>query len=404
MKRRFFLPFLLPRVFRPTVLEVFQITNLELGTAFGVYGAVAMLAYISGGPLADRFGARNMLAAALLTTAAGGMVLMTVPGMSTLIALYAYWGITTIALFWAPLIKATRDWGGAGEQGVAFGLLDGGRGLLAALTASLMVYVIAALLPTDPATATLAERSAALSQVIVLLLSLTAGMAAVLWLLLPAGSSASSAQPEKLNLHGLAHVARMPTVWLQALIILCAYVGFKSVDDFSLYANEVLGVNQVEAAGLGTVSLWVRPVAAVAGRFCGGPLWRGPHDGAQFCAHGTRRCGAGLRCYHRGRLRAVPDDGRRHQPGHLCTARFVFRHHARRARAARLHRQRGGPGIADRLHAGCVHGPIDGLVAGPLTRCRRASACVYAHVRCGAGRACHQPGVSAHHAHCIRCC
>ncbi len=263
----FFLPFLLPRVFRPTVLEVFQITNLQLGTAFGVYGAVAMLAYIGGGPLADRFGPRNMLAIALLTTAAGAAVLMTVPDMPTLIALYAYWGITTIALFWAPLIKATRDWGGDAEQGVAFGLLDGGRGLMAALTASLMVWVIAALLPSDPATATLAERSAALREVIVLLMSLTAGMAMVLWLLLPGTTGNNSDRPPHLSLQGLAHVARMPTVWLQAIIILCAYVGFKAVDDFSLYANEVLGVNQVEAARLGTVSLWVRPVAAVAAGF-----------------------------------------------------------------------------------------------------------------------------------------
>ncbi len=38
----FFLPFLLARVFRPTVLEVFGLTNLQLGTAYGVYGIVAM--------------------------------------------------------------------------------------------------------------------------------------------------------------------------------------------------------------------------------------------------------------------------------------------------------------------------------------------------------------------------
>jgi hypothetical protein len=49
----FFLPFVLPRIFRPTLLEVFALTNLELGIAFSVYGVVAMLAYFPGGPLAD---------------------------------------------------------------------------------------------------------------------------------------------------------------------------------------------------------------------------------------------------------------------------------------------------------------------------------------------------------------
>ena len=145
----FLLPFVLARVFRPTFLDVFGLTNLELGTAYSVYGIVAMAAYFFGGPLADKFRARTMLAVALTSTAAGGLVMMRVPPLSTLVILYAYWGITTIALFWAPLIRATREWGSDDSQGRAFGLLDGGRGLLAAVMGSFMVTLFAALLPAD---------------------------------------------------------------------------------------------------------------------------------------------------------------------------------------------------------------------------------------------------------------
>jgi nitrate/nitrite transporter NarK len=260
----FFLPFLLARVFRPTVLDVFALSNLELGTAYGVYGIVAMLAYICGGPLADRFGARPMLAIALATTAAGGMLLITIPTLSTLVLLYAYWGITTIALFWAPLIRATREWGGELSQGMAFGLLDGGRGLLAAVTGSIMVAVFAALLPSDPELASLQQRTVALRQVIVLLLSITAATAVLLWFVLPASDRPQQGGKSRLTLRGIGHVFAMPAVWLQACIILCAYVGFRAIDDFSLYASEVLGLNEVDAARMGTVSLWVRPVAAIA--------------------------------------------------------------------------------------------------------------------------------------------
>ncbi|MCA9231463.1 MAG: hypothetical protein KDA57_12485, partial [Planctomycetales bacterium] len=45
--------------------------------------------------------------------------------------------------------------------------------------------------------------------------------------------------------------------------IICAYVGYKATDDFSLYANEVLQVNEVESARVGTYSLWMRPLAAI---------------------------------------------------------------------------------------------------------------------------------------------
>jgi len=50
---------------------------------------------------------------------------------------------------------------------------------------------------------------------------------------------------------------------MMAVIIVCAYVGYKITDDYSLYANEVLGFNEVSAAGVGTMALWIRPVSAV---------------------------------------------------------------------------------------------------------------------------------------------
>lgn len=137
----FALPFHVARFFRPTVLEVFGLTNTELGAAQGVYGVLAMLAYFPGGPFADRFPARKLLAVSLWSTAAGGLYMTTLPGYHGALALWGFFGITTILFFWAALIRATRDWGGSDEQGRAYGLLDGGRGLLAAVLASVAVAV-----------------------------------------------------------------------------------------------------------------------------------------------------------------------------------------------------------------------------------------------------------------------
>jgi nitrate/nitrite transporter NarK len=259
----FLLPFILARVFRPTLLDVFGLTNLELGTAYSVYGVVAMAAYVLGGPLADKFPARAMLAIALVSTAAGGLVMMAEPTLPTLVILYAYWGITTIALFWAPLIRATREWGSSDSQGRAFGLLEGGRGLLAAMMGLIAVTLFAALLPAESETASLAQRTEALRQVVILFSAITCGAALLIWLALPKRDSSQRGQQPQLTLSGIARVLAMPSVWLQAAIILCAYVGFKAIDDFSLYANEVIKLNEVNAARATVVSLWVRPVAAI---------------------------------------------------------------------------------------------------------------------------------------------
>lgn len=261
----FALPFVLARVFRPTFLDVFDLTNFELGTAFSLYGVVAMVSYFLGGPVADRFSARRLLSLALLATAAGGVVLAGIPSLPVLRGLFAYWGLTTILLFWAALIRAAREWGGVSAQGRAYGLLDGGRGLLAAVVSSASVLVLAAVLPDDVAGATLAERAAALSAIIWIYTALTAAVALFVWWVVPEASPAGAAEgAPSLAWAGLARVARMPRVWLQAVIVVCAYVGYKATDDFSLLARDAFGYDDVRAANVGTISFWMRPPAAVA--------------------------------------------------------------------------------------------------------------------------------------------
>ena len=90
-------------------------------TFFAVYGVTAMLAYFPGGLIADRVSARVLITTSLLATAAGDVVMASTPGRAVLTALFAYWGVTTIFLFWAAIIRATREWGGARAQGAAFG-------------------------------------------------------------------------------------------------------------------------------------------------------------------------------------------------------------------------------------------------------------------------------------------
>ena len=266
----FLLPFVLARVFRPTFLDVFGITNLELGTAFSLYGVVAMVAYFAGGPLADRFSARRLMTTALVATSLGGVVLAGIPSVLVMNALWAMWGLTTILLFWAAMIRATREWGGASAQGRAYGLLDGGRGLLAAVISSSTVVIFAALLPSDVASATPEQRAAAFQAVIWVLTGLTLIIALLVWVVVPDSSPTESPDGlPKLSLAGVRGVCRMPVVWLQAIIVVCAYVGYKATDDFSLLARDALGFDEVAASAIGTLSFWIRAIAAVGAGYLG---------------------------------------------------------------------------------------------------------------------------------------
>lgn len=260
----FILPFVLSRVFRPTVLNVFELDNVQLGICFSVYGIVALVSYLFGGPLADKYPPRKLIAVALWMTAAGGLVYATFPGYDVLKIIYGYWGFTTIFLFWPSLIKATRVWGGSSSQGKAFGFLDGGRGLVGALFGTLGVITFSLFITSDIADASVSESRAAFKYVILISTAVIflVGLLAWFFLKLDDKSEKEILLP-RIALPQIKEVLRLPSVWLLMIIILSAYVGYKITDVFSLYARDVMLYDQVESAQVGTFLLFLRPVVGV---------------------------------------------------------------------------------------------------------------------------------------------
>ena len=255
----FSLPFHIARFFRPTVLAAFDIGNTALGDAFAIYGITAMLSYFPGGLLADHWRARNLMTLALLATAAGGLYFATFPGPAGLKLLYGYWGITTILPFWAALIRSTREWGGALAQGRAFGLLDAGRGLAAAALAAVAVSLLGDGLAAQ-AELGAAARAAQLRTVVLFYTAVTASAGLACWCWVPAGLAPRASTA----LAGQWRAAlAVPQVWRQAAIVVAAYCGYKGIDNYALYAVQVVGMGEVEAARFVANAAWGRPVAAL---------------------------------------------------------------------------------------------------------------------------------------------
>ena len=90
----FTLPYHVTRFFRPTFLEVFDLTATELGVAQSAYGFIAMAAYFFGGPLADRFEPRKLLYVHF-GHRHGGLYLATFPDVNG-VMLIGFFGLTNI--------------------------------------------------------------------------------------------------------------------------------------------------------------------------------------------------------------------------------------------------------------------------------------------------------------------
>lgn len=256
----FGLPYHVLRYFRPTLLEVFNITNAEVGDAFVTYGVMAMLSYFPSGVIADHFSARKLMSFSLFSTALGGIYFAMIPGQIGLSFLFGYWGVTTILLFWAAMLRATREWGGKLAQGRAFGILDGGRGLVSALVASIAVFVLAFYLPEKLESTTQLQRTQAVKSIIYFYSFLTLGTGIFVWYIIPETRISSS---ESNPLKGIKKVLKNRLAWLQAIIVVCAYCGYRGLDFYGLYFMDVLGMNEVKAAQYVANTTYIRPVAAI---------------------------------------------------------------------------------------------------------------------------------------------
>lgn len=265
----FALPFHLARFFRPTFLQAFGLTNTQLGDIFAVYGVVAMLSYFPGGIIADKYPPNRLMSFSLLATALGGLYLLSGPSHFGLTLLFAYWGATTVLVFWAAMIKATRLSAPSHRQGFAFGLLDGGRGLAASLFASVGILLLSCgTFNPQGDFSDAGEAFDAMRLLIIYYTVLTALAAGLTWFFVSVQTESGAKddiqhQGQHSPASSLGSTLINPLVWLQGGIVICAYCGYKALDNYSLFVVQHYGWSQVEGAQFITFSSYMRPVAAL---------------------------------------------------------------------------------------------------------------------------------------------
>ena len=260
----YILPYVLARVFRPTFLDVFNLTNLELGGLFSIYGVVAFFSYLYGGVLADRYSPRKLLSISLIFTSLGGLIMMTYPSYLVMQLLFAYWGFTTVFIFWAPMLKATRAIGGIKMQGKTFSFLDGGRGVVASSIGLIGVLIFSILITEDVSSLTLSEKQEVFKYVI----GASSLIVFIIGIVVYAYLKIELKDDEKIgNIKSLIELAKLKSVWLISFIILCAYMGYKITDVYSLYASEVMLFDEINAARVGALQQYLRPIVCISVAF-----------------------------------------------------------------------------------------------------------------------------------------
>jgi MFS family permease len=260
----------LRQVYQPTMLEVFHITDSQLGYLYSSLGTIFLLSYLPSGWLADRIAPRLRICFSLVATGLLGLLYSTAPSFHILMLIFGGWGLSTGLTFWAAVIKRVTMIAGAQEQGRFFGLLDGGRGLIEAMLATIAITLFAWVTQTKGEPVAVGFR-----MVVYLYAFLCIALGVVLALVKdPQGTEdavANRAARQRSNvLVELKTLAAIPELWLVAAIVFCGYQVFWATYSFSAYLHEGdIGLTVVMAGTITTLKLWMRPIGGIGGGFLG---------------------------------------------------------------------------------------------------------------------------------------
>jgi len=225
------------------------LTDVQMGTIGGVYGALNVISYIPSGFLAERFNTKKLL---LISTM--GMCLTTVwysfyPSFAALLLIHGLYGVFSVGTFWSPYLKAIRSLAPENEQGTIFGLSEGLRGMGQTAVAFLCLGALGLF-----ATYTAGFR---------MVLYINAGAFALLflavWFLVPDFEKGkSNPEPMSTTLMNIVRGLKDPSVWVCIFVIMCGYALWNTVNGYiGTYCTRVLNISESLSSTLSIVRSYI---------------------------------------------------------------------------------------------------------------------------------------------------
>lgn len=235
------------------LLDVFQISNTEMGILFSLIGS-AMFFYVPAGWVNNRFSVRSILMTSLAVRFISMMFILLInPSFTVLSVIAGLWGITD-AIFWPAVVNGVSLMSGEQNKGMAFGLLESVRRATEMGMNAALVGVMALV------GGTVFFFQGAMIAFTLLILP----MIFCVWKYVPAnemdvddGESKNTAA-----LKGLIHVLKMPTVWLAALTSLTVYWVYIILIYTVPYLQAVFGISTSQAALFGIINTGAMGVIA----------------------------------------------------------------------------------------------------------------------------------------------
>ncbi|MGL4676360.1 MAG: MFS transporter [Brevinema sp.] len=252
--------------FQTPLLETFGMSVSTLGSMYAILGVMNLAGYIPSGWLADRISSKLLLSISLLLTGGAGLWYAQIPPVEHIRIIFLIWGISSVLTFWGSHMKIVKLLAERNEQGKFFGILDGGRGLVEAVLATIAVSIFSFILSSNPGDTSITKH--ALTTVIYGYAWLNIVLGCLVFVILE--DKKETIDPNKnIETHSTIQEIKqtliLPEVWLVSAIIFCGYTIFWTGYYIGGYLTTNHAINEIFVGIVTVIILWMRPLGGIVG-------------------------------------------------------------------------------------------------------------------------------------------
>ncbi|NIZ18929.1 MFS transporter [Entomospira culicis] len=250
--------------FQEPLLSALNMSMEELSQIYSFLGMMFIVGYVPSGWLADRFPAKWLILFSLVATGLLGIWLATLPGYTIVRIIFIGFGFSAVFTFWSALMKAVKMLTTPQTEGKFFGILDGGRGLVEALLATLAVAIFVFISNKS------ANNSQAMQAVILMYSIMLFILSVAIFFFLTNTSPTTERSTEHKTKKDspmllMKTILSIKEVWLISAIIFTGYTLFWTVYYFSGFLVSNQGVTPEIAGFILVIVMWMRPIGGIIG-------------------------------------------------------------------------------------------------------------------------------------------
>lgn len=243
-------------------MQTFGMTNTQMGLCGVCFGGIGAVSYLFGGIIADTFPIKKLIPFSMILTGALGFCLLLSPPPYLIILIHGLWGLTSLMTFFPALMKGIRAMAASNEQGKAFGIFEGGRGIFNAAYLTIAAAIFGRMLAAGSA-------GMGIRWIIVFYSGVTTVLGFLILYLLRDLKEEGSEKKEGFRLSLIVKPARIPEVWLMIGIIFSTLTVSQGYYYISPYVSQAFSVSALVGVIVTSSSQYIRPFASFGAGFLG---------------------------------------------------------------------------------------------------------------------------------------